>query len=532
MTLDRGPYGRTFVGREQELRQLERAFDAAAEGNGGLAMLVGEPGIGKTTVCRQLAGYVTDAGGLVLWGHCYEEASLSVPYAPFVEALNAYRLAHERLHDHDSVLSDASSTDLGRIISWLTDRYGEPDDPGAAQANAWVLIHTVAAFMSQASAETPMLVVLEDLHWADRGTLDLLQHLFRQIATSRLLVVGTYRDIEVDRTHPLAASLAELRRSGSFLRLAMRGLAVEDVQRMYASLQGAAVSKSQAAVVHRQTEGNPLFVEEVLRYLIEEGIVIRDSGPPLDARRRPVESLMPEGLRDVIGRRFSHLSPTANHVLSVAALLGREFSLPLLQHVLAHDEEATPITGAAVVEALEQAQERAVIEERPGRAGELQFRFTHAFLRETLYGELFAAKRIRLHRQAGRSIEALYPDRLENHAAALADHFAHSSDPDDLARAVAYARAAAQHAANVLTFGDAARHLEGALAAQESLDPRDTTRILDLLLELGDALIAAGASRRVLNEIAPRALRLARTHGAGSSAALVCQMAIEALYGA
>src|SRR5207244_3468924 len=255
-------YRSTFVGREQELKQLQAAFDAAVSGQGALTLVVGEPGIGKTALCEQLATYVAVRGGRTLVGHCYEEGSLSLPYLAFVEAL----------------------------------------------------------------------------HWADRGTLDLLLHVARNLQTpdaagrgARLLVVGTYRDVEVDRAHPLSATLAELRRTGSLPRVLLRGLTVDEVHRMYSAIRGQEVAWAQAEIVHRQTEGNPLFVQEVLRYLVEEGYVIREGGRYGRAEGTEPGTGIPEGLRDVVGKRLNRLSEKTNQVLSVAAVMGREFRLDVLQ---------------------------------------------------------------------------------------------------------------------------------------------------------------------------------------------------------
>jgi predicted ATPase len=280
-------YGRTFVGREQELRQLQGAFDAALSGQGSLVMVVGEPGIGKTSLCEQLATYVAVRGGRALVGHCYEEGSLSLPYLPFVEAMRTYALSREP----DDLRSDLGSgaTDVARLISEVRDRLQvELRPPGDPEDDRWRLLQAVTGFLRNASRVQPLLIVLEDLHDADRGTPDLLLHLARNLADARLLIVGTYRDVEVDRGHPLSGALAELRRSGAFLRVPLRGLTVDEVQRMMSIVRGQDVPWSRAEVIHRQTEGNPLFVQEVLRYLVEEGIVVREGGRYLLTDTPPV----------------------------------------------------------------------------------------------------------------------------------------------------------------------------------------------------------------------------------------------------
>src|SRR5439155_5300930 len=261
-------YRRAFVGREPDLRQLEAAFDRAVSGQGSLLMVVGEPGIGKTALCEQLATYVAIRGGHALVGHCYEEGSLSLPYLAFIEALRSYVMAREPAELAKELGSGAA--DVARIISEVRDRVPvELRPPGDPEDDRWRLLQAVTGFLRNASAVQPMLLVLEDLHWADRGSLDLLLHFARNFEGSRLLVVGTYRDVEVDRTHPLSATLAELRRVGELPRVLLRGLTPDEVHRMLNTISGQDVRWALAEAVHRQTEGNPLFVQEVLRYLVE-----------------------------------------------------------------------------------------------------------------------------------------------------------------------------------------------------------------------------------------------------------------------
>ncbi len=205
-------YRRTFVGRDQELKQLEQAFDESLSGNGSLAMVIGEPGIGKTALCEQLATYVAMRGGKTLVGHCYEEGSLSLPYLAFVEAMRSYVL--ER--DLEGLKADlgTGAAEVARIVSEIGDRVqglelrtgGDPED------DRWRLLNAISSFLSNAASVQPLVIILEDLHWADRGTLDLLLHVSRNLKGARMLLLGTYRDVEVDQSYALSAVLADLRR--------------------------------------------------------------------------------------------------------------------------------------------------------------------------------------------------------------------------------------------------------------------------------------------------------------------------------
>jgi hypothetical protein len=306
-------YRRTFVGREAELRTLQTAFDAAISGQGSLAMVVGEPGIGKTALVEQLATYVSLRGGRTLVGHSYEEGSLSLPYLAFVEAMRSYVLAREP----DALKSElgTGAADVARIVSETRDRVNVELRPsGDAEDDRWRLFQAVTSFLRNASNVQPLLIVVEDLHWADRGTLDLLLHIARNLSGARLLVVGTYRDVEVDRAHPLSGTLAELSRATTFNRIRLRGLTIDEVQRMISNIRGQDVTWARAEMYYRQTEGNPLFIQELLRYLVEEGIVVREGGRYALAdptRPKPVSPRV-SAMSSASGSRASVLSATGS----------------------------------------------------------------------------------------------------------------------------------------------------------------------------------------------------------------------------
>jgi tetratricopeptide (TPR) repeat protein len=484
-------------------------------------MVVGEPGIGKTALTEQLATYVSLRNGRVLVGHCYEEGSLSLPYLAFVEALRTYAQARDVSELKKELGTGAQ--DVARIVSEVRERLKiEPRPKGDPEEERYRLLQGVTDFLGSAANVQPMMVVLEDLHSADRGTLEMLGHVARNLADKRLLLVGTYRDVEVDRTHPLSAALAELRRLPAFGRVLLRGLNADEVRRMLSSIAGQEVPWGLAEAVHRQTEGNPLFVQEVVRYLVEDGVITREEGRWRAKSDTPVEMRIPDGLRDVIGKRLSGLSEGCGKVLSVAAVIGRDFRLEALQKVAGMSDED-------IFKALEEARKMAVVEERTGAGAVVNYRFAHAFFRQTLYEEIIAPRRIRLHQQVARALEEVYKARLEEHAAELAEHFSHSSDPADLKKAVSYGEMAAQRAMNVYAYGETARLLEQALKVQEVLDPEGREKRCDLLLALGEALQQSGQPRRALDVEAPEAFALAEAIGDSVKASGVCQVACQAL---
>ena len=513
-------YRHTFVGREAEVRQLHTAFDGTMSGEGSLMMVVGEPGIGKTSLTEQLATYVKLRGGSALVGHCYEEGSLSLPYLAFVEAMRSYVLGREPEDLKEELGSGAS--DVARIVSEIRDRVEvEPSEPSDPEQDRYRLLQAVTSFLRNAAAVQPILIVLEDLHDADRGTLDLLKHVARNLSGSRLMIVGTYRDVEVDRTHALSGTLADLRRVSNFGRIPLRGLTADEVQRMMAGIAGQELPWGTSEAVHRQTEGNPLFVQEVLRYLVEEGFLAREAGD--ETRQTPPEMRIPEGLRDVIGKRLTRLTDECNQVAAMAAVVGRDFRLDVLQRVAGLPEDD-------LYAALEEAKNVGIIEERSGVGEALSFRFAHAFFRQTLYEEMFAPRRIRLHQQVGQALEEVYSERPEEHAAELAEHFTQSTDREDLTKALTYSEMAVERAMGVYAYGEAAGHLDRCLQVQEVIDPDDRAKRCDLLLALGGALMPAGEPLRVMELVAPEAFALAEAIADRGRASRACRIALEAAY--
>jgi DNA-binding CsgD family transcriptional regulator len=514
-------YRSIFVGRHSELQRLRTAFDEAISGRPSLIVLAGEPGIGKTALCGQLSRYIHDCGGLALWGVCPETDSPSLAYLPIVQALDAYMTGV----DNEQLGADSGSgaPELARILPELRQRLNvRPRDPGDPGEDRWRLLQAVTGLLRNISTRRPTAIVLEDLHQADRGTLDLLVHLSQQIGDARLLLVGTYRDIEVDRTHPLSSTLADLRRSPLFARVALRGLTVPEVHDLYRRVRGQEVPLTRAEAVHHQTEGNPLFVQEVLRYLVEVGLVVRSDGAYVAVDGDRIEADVPEGLRDVVGKRLNRLSERTNEVLHIAAVIGREFRLDVLRRV-------SGMTDDAILESLEEAHARAIIEASGGYGALARFRFTHAYFRQTLYDEIFGPRRIRWHRLSAAVIEEVYAETLNEHAGELAAHYAHSSDSADLARALTYDELAAREAMRVSAYGECARHLERALQVENVLEPRAPLKRCDLLLDLGEAMLTMQQPARAVASVASEAFRLAESHADSPRAARAAVQALDAL---
>jgi predicted ATPase len=502
---------------------LHVAYEATAAGHGALIMLAGEPGIGKTALCEQLASFVSARSGLPLVGHWYPEGSAGVPYQPFVEIFESF--AHEK-RDVEALrmeLGRPSVGEVARVAPALRNRLQvELPSSENPEDDRLRLLSGLLECLRGIGAARRVLLVLEDLHDADRGTLDLLVYLARHLASTPVFVVGTYRDVDVDRAHPLAATLADLRRISQFERVHLGELSVDEVQRLLATSSQQAIPRPLAELVHRRTAGNALFAHELLRFLLSEGLVEPRDGVLRRVDEASLAGQMPEGLRDVVGRRLSRLSPEANQMLSIASVIGREFSLDVLRRVHGRPDE---LEGA-----LEEAVGAVMVEERSAVASMITYRFTHAFFQQTLYDEILGPRRMRLHQQIARALEEVHARRLDEHAAELAEQYAFSSAAPDLVKAVSYGEMAARRATEVFAYGEAARQLERALAVQDLVDPDDAARQCDLLLAQGEALYSAGETERVIAQVAPDALKRANAIGDRSRAFRACRLALDCLF--
>jgi tetratricopeptide (TPR) repeat protein len=364
------------------------------------------------------------------------------------------------------------------------------------------LFDAMAASLRSAAADTGLVVVLDDLHWADRASLLLLEFVARELSDSRLLLVATYRDVEVDRHHRLSGTLAELFRQPVTSCLALGGLDQGQVRRFIANVAGIDPPAALVTALHGQTEGNPYFVSELVRLLVAENR-LEASGL--------LAGGVPEGIRHVIGRRLNRLPDAVNASLAVACVQGREFDLDVVAR-------ASGLPADEVLDALEEAMDARLVTEagtRPGR-----FRFAHALVRETLYDELPGRQRRRLHDQVGAALAELRADDLEAQLAELAHHFTQAARPGRARQAVVYARQAGDRAMEVLAYEEAAGHYERALQALDLQEPTDQAERCELLLALAAARMAAGetADARAQYE---RAATLAKRTGDGEQLARV-----------
>jgi len=470
-----------FVGRDRDLAELRSALRAAVSGHGSLVLVAGEPGIGKTRLAERLASDAAPLGAATLWGNACE-GSGAPPFWPWIQLmrqlLRQLPAEGEQL-DMRLLESDPETAELARMLPELARVLPElagrvPDGladlavlpPDQARFR---LFDAVATLLARASAAQPLLLVLDDLHLADRPSLRLLRFLAQELWGVRILLLGAYRDVGAGATGAIDELAGVLSGAGS--RLVLRGLGVEEVAELVAMTTGTAPTAEQAASVLERTGGNPLFVREVAR-LLAAGM----AGPAV-----------PDGVRPVLARRLDQLRSETAELLAMASVLGTELRPDLLAALAG-------ISGEAAVELLGEAADARLVElvaDPPVR-----WRFAHALVREVLYERLPLARRLVLHRRAGEVIEAYFAADLTPHLDELAGHFLQTG-PAGAAKALDYAERAGRHALELLAWEDAAGHFRCALDALDLVPepapgPAVLTRRLELELGLAGARMAIG----------------------------------------
>ncbi|MCI0896114.1 MAG: protein kinase [Chloroflexi bacterium] len=451
--------GGVFVGRQGEMSDLKAALEDSLSGRGRMVMLVGEPGIGKTRTAQELATYASLRGAQVLWGRCYEGQG-APSYWPWVQAIRSY----VRDRDSQQLRSEMGSgaVDIAEIVSDVRDKLVDMQElPSLEPEQArFRLFDSITAFLKSAGRTQPLVLILDDLHWADHPSLLLMEFLARELANARLLIIGTYRDMELSRRHPLSLSLGELTRERLFQRVLLRGLSQPDVGRFIELVSGAAPPTGMLEAVHRQTEGNPLFVTEVVRLLVQEGLVGTSSSPAAAGGTEESWNIrIPEGVREVIGRRLDRLTERCNDTLTIASVMGREFTLDHLGPLV------EDLSSDRLLEVLEEALAARVIEEMPQSIG--RYQFTHALIQETLAEELSTTRKVRLHARIAEALEQAYGDNAEAHAAELAFHFGEAASLLGSQKLIDYSTMAGEQALTTYAHEDALSHFQRGLSAKE-----------------------------------------------------------------
>jgi DNA-binding CsgD family transcriptional regulator/tetratricopeptide (TPR) repeat protein len=469
-----------FVGRSRELATLRALLPGAAGENGRVALLAGEPGSGKSRLVRELAQEAAADDVLVLYGAC--DAFVSTPYGPFVTALEHL----ERVTDADVLRSDLGpgGGELTRLLPDLPQRVGELPDPlpGDPDSERHRLHTAVADLLASVARRHPLLLAIEDVHWADGPTLSLLRHLARSAPDARMLLLATFRDTEADMPRELSNALVDLRRVEDVVRVVLTGLNQDEVVEFVCRSAGGELDptlRDLAPVMSELTAGNAFLMTELWRTLTETGAVeIVDGTGRLV---RPLAELRsPESVRDVVSDRISRLDPTTAAMLETAAVAGSEFALDVVRRAVEVDERTLL---AALDESVRSGMIEAVSATAPA------YRFTHELVRRALYDRLTALRRAELHLRVGTALEDALPATHVRGLADVAYHLAEAGSLGDTERAIDYNLRAARAAMGALASEQAAAHLRTALA----LGIKRPAERAEIQLELGAACHAAGS---------------------------------------
>lgn len=479
--------GKIFVGRQREMAELKAALENSMAGQGRLAMLAGAPGIGKTRTANELAAIAQSQGAQVYWGWCYEGEG-APPYWPWIQLIRSYvrSATADQLESDMGSNAAAIATLLPEVHEKLPSLRTPPElEPEQARFR---LFDSIASFLKNASAATPLVIVIEDLHWADQSSLMLCEFISREISASKVMLLGTYRDAEVDRSHPLSQTLGTLIRESNFFRVPLGGLEPPDVGRFVELSAGITLTSANLEIVHSRTEGNPLFLNELVRLLDEEDVPVSDDW---------ITSL-PEGVRDVIGRRLHRLSGRCNEILSVAAVIGREFTLGQLMPLI------DDLGEEQLLEVLDDALSGRIIEEIPRVLG--RYRFSHSLIQETLAEELTTNRRVRMHARIAEALEHLYANETADHAAELAHHFFEAGAAVDAAKLANYSALAGEQALASYAWKEAQTHFQRGLAAKgvalTGSGPAADEETADLLFGQGRAMLSTIPSHRFSEAVA------------------------------
>jgi class 3 adenylate cyclase/tetratricopeptide (TPR) repeat protein len=467
-----------LIERETERADLRRAVDTALDGHGRLVLLEGEAGVGKSRLVAEVTAEADARGMRVLTGHCVDSDS-AAPYLPFVE------LIEEAVSNPRSPLTlkealSGVAPEVARIapaLRRLMPGIGPAVDlpPELAQRYVW---NSMGEFLTRAAQRLPLLLVLEDLHWADESTVRLTEYLTPLLPELPVLVIGTYRDGEVDVTHPLSQVVGRLERRRLVDRIRLQRLSPGGVRAMVESLARQPAPDQLVRLVESETEGNPFFVEEVYLHLAESGVLFDEQGR-VRSDLQLAEDSVPEGVRLVLGQRLQRLSSPAREALTVAAVVGRVFAPDLVSRVAGTGPDA-------LADALDEAQHsRLVVPTR--QDGSLAF--SHELIRQTLLSDVSMLKRQRLHLRAADAIEQAAGDDLETRAADLTHHLSLAGRYAEPARLVRYLCIAGRRSSDAAAFGDAVAQFEQALAL---LPPDDRRTRAELLERLAMALRSVG----------------------------------------
>ncbi len=501
------------IGRDTEVEELLQVYARVlASGHQEVAFVSGEAGMGKTALAAEFASRAAEAGACVLFGRCEED--FGIPHKVFADAMNHYvaYIPDEVLESH----VESFGGEIIRMLPGLVHRIARlpPPQSNDPDTERYLFFRSVGGLLAHASADRPVVLVLDDLQWADTPSLQLLRYLMGTYEPLQLMIVGTYRDTQLFEHQPLTDTFAALRREGPITRISLRGLDQSGVARLLEAAAGHSLDDAGLALaraVFQETDGNPFFVGEILRHLAETQVIFRGDDGRWQLRAELAELTLPESVRDVIGSRVGRLGSGAQTVLVFASVIGRTFDVPVLAEVSQRTEDQ-------IIDVLDRAAAVAIIRE----IDERRYTFSHALVQHTLYQGLSAHRKLRAHRRVAKALEDLYGDEPGDRAGELAHHWSCGETSADLFKAIHYERLAANAALAALAPEDAGNHFSRALQLLERLGEPDQSLRVQLLLGLGNAQKQAGAPdfRETLLDAAQRSRELGDTDALVNAALL------------
>ena len=459
----------SFVGREKESQVIKAAIDHGRGGRGSLVMLGGGPGMGKTRLSIEMAKYAAGTGFTCFLGRCYERDE-ALPYLPFVQIFEQMLIrAPSRDEFRRQIGENAPELaqlvpSLRRIFKDIPEPIGMPD-----QQKRRYIFQSLAEMLERAAQTSPQLLILDDLQWADESTLALLTHLVNGIGQLPMVIIGIYRDEYSDANPALARTLEELIRQG--LRpLKLGGLSKDSVAEILGGMSQRQFPEPLVSAIYEETNGNPFFLTELYRHLIEEGRIFDSSGQ-FQSDLKIDEIDVPDNVRLVIARRLERFSDLEIRALSAAAVFGQSFSFQLLAAVSQMEIDE-------LFNVIDRAQRLGVI--IPSSEGpERPFTFAHELVRQTLLANTSSVRRQQLHAKAGAEIDRLYGAEVKEHAAEIADHLLKAGAFADRDALVRWLKVAGEAALEAAAFEEARAHFESALSRVKTNDSRQRAELLD-----------------------------------------------------